>query len=229
MPGVNVTLSPSNPPILIPASGGSFSYTATLLNLGSLPSTFDVWIMVQLPNLTWYGPALGPLSLTLPGNGSLTRLRTQNVPGSAPAGNYWYEARVGTYPSAVWNTSGFAFVKSMTGDGGWIGDWTNWGDAIGNEEAAVSAVTPVAFALLTASPNPFNPSTVLRYQLPMASLVSLRVYDTAGRLVETLVDGYRAAGSHEVTFDASNLASGLYIYQLSAGNFNATGKMVLMK
>ncbi len=78
-------------------------------------------------------------------------------------------------------------------------------------------------------PNPFNPSTVLSYQLQAASKVNLSVYDIQGRLVAMLTDGVRGAGIHQVTFDASNLASGVYVYQLTAGSFNASGKMVLMK
>jgi hypothetical protein len=57
----------------------------------------------------------------------------------------------------------------------------------------------------------------------------LSVYDVNGRLVETLVNGHRSAGVHDVTFDASSLSSGVYLYRLEAGDFNATGKMILMK
>jgi len=78
-------------------------------------------------------------------------------------------------------------------------------------------------------PNPFNASTVLSYQLPVASNVSLRVYDTAGRLVETLVDGWRSAGAHELTFDASGLPSGMYVYRILAGEWTESAKMILLK
>lgn len=81
----------------------------------------------------------------------------------------------------------------------------------------------------TASPNPFNPATTLSFALPKASRVCLSVYDVSGRLVATLVDGWRDAGVHEVTFDGSSLASGVYIYRLQAGTYHASGKMVLMK
>lgn len=84
-------------------------------------------------------------------------------------------------------------------------------------------------AMLDAYPNPFNASTVIRYELREASLVNLEVYDITGRLVAILVKGWREAGTHEVIFDGSSLASGIYIYRLSASNFAASGKMVLMK
>jgi len=83
--------------------------------------------------------------------------------------------------------------------------------------------------LLKAFPNPFNPSTALSYQLSANSYVTLKVYDTAGRLVATLVDGWRKAGRHEATFDGSKLPSGIYLYTLSADEHTATGKIVLLK
>jgi hypothetical protein len=78
-------------------------------------------------------------------------------------------------------------------------------------------------------PNPFNPTTTISYQLSAASRVNLSVYDITGRKVAELVNGWRDAGMHEVTFDASSLVSGVYLYHLEAGQFKAHGKMVLMK
>ncbi|RJP73358.1 MAG: T9SS C-terminal target domain-containing protein [Candidatus Zixiibacteriota bacterium] len=82
---------------------------------------------------------------------------------------------------------------------------------------------------LSASPNPFNPATAVGYRLPAPGHVSLRVYDTAGREVKTLVDGWKEAGSHEAIFDGSGLASGVYLVRMEAGAFTATRKMVLLK
>lgn len=78
-------------------------------------------------------------------------------------------------------------------------------------------------------PNPFNPTTTISFTLPNAMQVNLSIYNISGRLVETLVNGWRDAGTHEVTFDGSNLASGVYIYCLQAGEYSSSGKMVLMK
>jgi hypothetical protein len=88
---------------------------------------------------------------------------------------------------------------------------------------------PGNFVLHQNYPNPFNPATTLRFRLTEASTVNLRVYDVMGREVASLVNGYRNAGPHEVTFDASHLASGIYLYQMEAGDFSASRKMVLMK
>ncbi|HEX7344368.1 MAG TPA: SBBP repeat-containing protein [bacterium] len=88
---------------------------------------------------------------------------------------------------------------------------------------------PKEFVLYPPSPNPFNPSTALSFELRAASPVSLKVYDTAGRLVATLVDGWREAGIHETVFDGSKLPSGIYLARLTAGDFSAGQKLVLMK
>jgi|GEM_PF-3035213 len=88
---------------------------------------------------------------------------------------------------------------------------------------------PAAYDFQPFSPNPFNPQTVAKFEIRNASHVSLRVYDTAGREVAALVEGWRAAGTHEVSFDASGLPSGLYLARLEAGEFRATQKLVLLK
>jgi len=85
------------------------------------------------------------------------------------------------------------------------------------------------FAVAQNYPNPFNPTTTINFALPEASHVKLVVYDLQGRMVAELVNGTRDAGVHEVTWDASDLASGLYFYRITAGDFNAVKKMMLVK
>jgi photosystem II stability/assembly factor-like uncharacterized protein len=95
---------------------------------------------------------------------------------------------------------------------------------------------PTTFYLEQNYPNPFNPSTVISYQIPASlntskgrTLVTLKVYDVLGNEIATLVDEYREAGRNEVTFDASKLASGMYLYRLQAGSFIQTKKMILLR
>ena len=85
------------------------------------------------------------------------------------------------------------------------------------------------FKLSQNYPNPFNPSTIISYQLPKAGNVTLKVYDVLGKEVATLVDEYRNAGSYEVELNAEHLTSGVYFYQLKAGDFVETKKMILIK
>lgn len=91
------------------------------------------------------------------------------------------------------------------------------------------APTPTAYELFTNYPNPFNPSTTISYAIPEAGYVSLKVYDTTGRLVETLVSSHKPAGRYEVSFNAEGLPSGTYLYRLTAGSYSASGKMMLLK
>ncbi len=92
---------------------------------------------------------------------------------------------------------------------------------------------PNKFVLYQNYPNPFNPATVIKYSLPVSrqefQTVQLKVYDILGREVATLVNKKQKLGNFEVTFDASNLSSGVYYYQLKVGNFIQTKKMILLK
>ena len=78
-------------------------------------------------------------------------------------------------------------------------------------------------------PNPFNPSTIIRYQIVKAGQVTLKVYDTLGREVANLVDKEQPSGKYSVNFNASNLSSGIYLYRITANGFTAVKKMILTK
>jgi len=78
-------------------------------------------------------------------------------------------------------------------------------------------------------PNPFNPSTIIQYAISSRQFVTLKVYDILGREVASLVNEYRPAGKYETEFSAAKLSSGIYFYQLKAGEFISTKKMVLLK
>ena len=88
---------------------------------------------------------------------------------------------------------------------------------------------PVNFELHQNYPNPFNPSTVIDFELPANSKVRLEVYNMLGQRVATLVNEQKPAGWHHVSFDASGLSSGVYIYRITAGEFVQTRQMVLVK
>lgn len=93
---------------------------------------------------------------------------------------------------------------------------------------------PTEFALQQNYPNPFNPTTTIRFDIPQASEVRLNIYNSVGQLVRTLVNDFYATGAYTVTWDARDdaglrVASGLYYYRISAGDFNSVRKLVLMK
>jgi hypothetical protein len=116
------------------------------------------------------------------------------------------------------------------------------GNPVYSREITVNQVTEVQpeneivaedFYLYQNYPNPFNPITKISYQLPVSSNVTLKVYDILGNEVATLVNEYKNSGTYEIDFNPAssikNPASGVYFYQLSAGDFVQTKKMILMK
>jgi hypothetical protein len=88
---------------------------------------------------------------------------------------------------------------------------------------------PEEFVLYQSYPNPFNPSTTIKYSLPNSGIVSLKVFDILGREVAVLVNEYKTSGTYSIEFNANQFASGVYFYQLNTGNFVETKKMMLMK
>ena len=98
-----------------------------------------------------------------------------------------------------------------------------------SQKIAKADELPKAYMLLQNFPNPFNPSTTIKYALPENEKVTIEIYDMLGREVAELVNGEVEAGYHEVKFDASNLASGIYFYRMSAGSFIQVNKMLLLK
>ncbi|MEJ2536793.1 MAG: T9SS type A sorting domain-containing protein, partial [Calditrichia bacterium] len=78
-------------------------------------------------------------------------------------------------------------------------------------------------------PNPFNPVTTIEFQIPNTDLVFLKIHDILGQEIETLIDQPLPAGWHQLHWDASNIPSGVYFYQLTAGNHQAVRKMLLIK
>ena len=95
--------------------------------------------------------------------------------------------------------------------------------------AALSDGLPIRYGLEQNHPNPFNPTTTIEYTLPRSGEVSLIVYDLLGKEVASLINGNMPAGNHRVSWDASNIPSGIYFYRLHAGDFIQTRKMLLLK
>lgn len=117
------------------------------------------------------------------------------------------------------------------------GNGTGWGWAIGDLKVQPGAPVanesepelPEDFALHANYPNPFNPSTNISFSLPQRSNVTVRIFDINGRLVETLVNADYSPGTHTVRWDASQVASGTYIYRLVAGDYVESRKMLLLR
>jgi hypothetical protein len=228
---VIVTLTPSNPPIIIPETGGSFDFNIALENQAPAAQTIDFWTEVELPE---YGSVeiLSINGINLTAGAIIDRDRTQNVPEFAPAGIYTYNAYVGDRSQwQVDHYDSFTFEKEGSTDGvlGTSADWFCSGEGFEELQTAPEMAIPTEFVMHGAYPNPFNPTTTFSFALPEASQVMLNVYNLNGQMVQTVIDGMRGVGSHSVTYDASHLSSGVYLYQITAGEYSASGKMVLMK
>jgi flagellar hook assembly protein FlgD len=92
----------------------------------------------------------------------------------------------------------------------------------GNEEEI-----PINFSLSQNYPNPFNPVTIIKFGLSKTSYVTLKIYDLTGRLVTTLINEEKEAGFYEVQFNGSNLSSGIYFYEIDAGEYKTSKKCYL--
>ena len=101
--------------------------------------------------------------------------------------------------------------------------WTDWTSVEDNIESVQS------FELFQNYPNPFNPTTKIKYEIPEMSFVTIKVYDVLGKEIATLVNEEKLSGNYETEFNGNVLASGIYYYRIIAGEFSQTRKMVLIK
>lgn len=144
-------------------------------------------------------------------------------------GQQWFD--VGEYLFAG-DTSETITISNNAASAGYVA-----ADAIRivSSDSAFTAVfgsnnlAPISFSLYQNFPNPFNPSTTIRYSIKESGIVKLVVYDVLGRVIKTLISDFQNVGSHEIAFNAENLTSGIYFYRLTSGNFSDVKKMLLIK
>ena len=125
----------------------------------------------------------------------------------------------------------FEFEKLGTDGNGYLGspeDWICYGEPFDGEKS-VSHTLLDNYALYTPYPNPFNADTKLTFTLPENGNISLVIFDVNGREIARLMDGFYKAGIYESKFDGSELSSGVYFVKLSAGTFQQTQKLLLIK
>jgi len=132
---------------------------------------------------------------------------------------------------------GLYSTKGEVQDKGWEGavsnnTWYSGQDSVKGILSNIVAVeedTPAAFTVAQNSPNPFNPSTTISFTIAEAGNVTADVFNVAGQKVDTIASEYKNAGSHSVTWDASEFSAGIYFYTVKTGNFTRTMKMTLLK
>lgn len=228
----------------LPPQGGQIRYDVRFRhNRDFQVPGLTYWAMATMPGGNLFGPVY-QVNFTAQPWMDIERTVTQYVPAGAPTGVYTYHAMVGEYPDSVYVAGEFEVIKfdpwgaaEFTGEyelysGPAVRDWSASGFSVAaadeSGEGAARAL-PDGFELGKAYPNPFNPSTSLSLALPEAADVNVAVFNVAGQQVATLANGRMAAGSHSLTFDAANLAGGVYFIQASAPGWNAVQKVVLMK
>ncbi|GEM_PF-1184144 len=247
-----VKMIPDDTPIEILSSGGSFYFTGILRNNTSNNYNVDVWIMLKLPSGAFYGP------LNQFNNVPLSAYQSYNVPNvsqvvpsGAPLGDYEYWVYAGDYPSIKSDSNMFPFrvvpstahsnnpvniaekvePSDFVGNG-WVSyGWDKLATVSGNGCSEQAEASVMEAETLTAynSPNPFNPQTTINYILPTDGRTTLKVYNILGREVKTLIDENQQAGPHNVVWDGTGNATGIYYYYLRFGGTNIVGKMLLIK
>jgi hypothetical protein len=224
-------------------SGVTYSLAVTLADPGQSRWGFEITVIHQ--SGSHYDQA-GDLIVTDPthtdlgvGSGSEPDYLRQTSAGSyngTPGPTTW--SFEWTAPDTTTGTVTFYFAgAACNGGSGSSGDYcyTNTasvdpspGTVVG-PESGEQGPAPIEYRLERAFPNPFNPSTQLRFSIPAANYVTLTVFDALGRRVTALVEKQLEAGQYEAEFDGTQLPAGIYLYRLKAGGFIADGKMVLLK
>ncbi len=121
------------------------------------------------------------------------------------------------------------YIGAFGGNKNWAEAWSSLNFVPVSVKEEINNSLPVEFELSQNYPNPFNPSTTIKFSIPKAANVSLKVYNTLGQEVAQIINGFREAGNYSVNWNASNLASGIYIYRLETNNSTIIKKMTLIK
>jgi len=186
----------------------AYAVTATVRNFGSLTATFDV-----VAGIDSYADTVQVLDLE-PGLSTQVGFKDWQVPSSDSTS---YTMAVCTHVVDDIDTTNDCMQKTLFAY-----------NPTGIEEG-LNRPSALAFRLWQNEPNPFSRSTMIQYSLPAATEITLSVYDVAGGLVETLLDRRQGPGVFRVRWDGQGNADGIYFYRLEAGDFNATGKMILLR
>jgi Secretion system C-terminal sorting domain len=236
-----VTLTLDEIDFSIPPEGGTGTFSATINSLS--PQSFagvDFWTMVTTPIGNVVGPAFDT-TFTIEAMGTWTAdTLYQYIPESAPGGTYYVTGHIGYFPISYEQDAIQLFKFGAVTDDLQMSldprDWLGYGEFHkvsaddSSEEELLNSGIPSDFSMSAAYPNPFNPETSISVNLHRSAELTVDVYNVTGRLVATLAQGKRSAGVHKLTFDGSNLSSGLYFIQATVeGQPAGIQKVTLLK
>jgi hypothetical protein len=221
-PPIELTMTPLNPPIQIPAGGGDFQFNITFENDNDYHIEFDAWIEIMYPD-TQNILAFSRTNNSLPAGGIRTYTLMQTIPAAAPAGQYVCNAFIGSYPDTALNSAYFTFEKLTISEGVYVANWNCQEEVTKFENKSENSfITHHSSFIISANPNPFNSTVVLRFELSDARDVELVVYDIVGREVWRLASGIWHLGANEVVWNAEGMPSGIYFARLTANSQQLT-------
>lgn len=202
-----------------PRDNDTITIGARVRNFSLVPITSDVVVRFYRGDPSAGGPQIGQASIIggIPARGTRYASIPWTVPPGTPRNTRMYAVidPDNTIPNEIHENNNRG--------------WTPLSDYAAPTFVGAAKDIPAAFKLYQAYPNPFNPSTTIRYDLPVRAHVSLRIYNILGQEITTLINRLEEPGQKEVRFHGIGLASGVYYYRLQAGEFVSTGKMMLLK
>ena len=216
----SVSIAPEFLPI--PAAGDTVPMKILLNNLVGVSQNTELWVTLLIPGATAERLMMPPRHPEIAAFDSIVKLKSLRVPSDGPGGTYLLTLHLGSYPDSMKYSSTFSFEKLGTG---------RFKDPAG--ETLLGRVPLVPF-LDQNYPNPFNLTTHIRYGLPEDTWVTIKVYNILGQEILTLVDEFQPAGFKSLVWSGQSgshsvASSGIYIYRISAGIFEKSGTMILIK
>ncbi|MCW8824267.1 MAG: T9SS type A sorting domain-containing protein [Ignavibacteriaceae bacterium] len=214
----------------VPTSSGdwaTFSYPLeNIVTFSSVsvqsPNGGEVWVAGETEDITWSGVNVNDVKIELStNNGTDWSTIIESTPNT---GSY-------SWVVTAQDSSDECLIRITNVENGFVYDVSDGVftiDVVSSLGEELES-NPTEFNLAQNYPNPFNPSTTIRYAVPKTSQVSIKIYDLTGQEVASLVNEVKEVGTYEVKFDARNLASGVYLYKMIAGDFSSIKKLNVLK
>jgi len=245
----SIVVNPSNEIFVGTFGGGIYSSNDGGMNWNQKPVGYNfVWTLASAPNGNLYAgtygngvyrstdngnswvksityPANFVYALSLDGNGNLYASSWESgVFSTNINANTWQAVGLGGFGVS-------SVMVNMTTNSVIVGTSNGTLFRLNDSPSNIKGYNdlPYSFSLEKNYPNPFNPSTTIEFSIANREQVTLNIYNVLGELVETIVNEYLEAGNYKVNFNGNNLTSGIYIYNIQAGNYSASKKMILVK